>query len=401
MWRIGIRLALVAGVLLAVVVAWLCWEPRSTRYAELCRRAIEGRQWRELAGQSQSWTEAEPANAQAWLYRAEAAQHQQDLASVCRFLANVPPESEFGIHAWETRIELQFGPLNQPLAAAESCQRLLKSDPNSKVAHQRLIYFYAMTLQRRKLIEQVRDAVARSCEPREAYTYLFFADSLRLSNAGSQNLLWLESDPGSELFAVAQAIAIGEALEGQTPRDDPDVLAKIKESVDRRDRTLLELLQKYPHNLELLAFFLRQAVEQGDANRVADLLAEAPAEAEFDNRFWRYRGWLLQHHDDLVEAEAAYTQALKLHPLDWGTRHLLAGLMRRKGDLAEAGRHEQLVMLANPLRVQLQKQETVRWIPTQILKDLSAYAAGCQDRLIAESLNAQMQRFDRTKDPRK
>ena len=401
MWRIGIRLALVIGVLLVVVAAWVCLQPGATRYAELCRRAVEGRQWRELASQSQSWSEAEPANAQAWLYRAEAAQHQQDFAAVSRFLANVPPESEFGIRAWETRIELQFGPLNQPLAAVESCQRLLKSDPNSKVAHQRLIYFFAMTLQRRKLIEQVREAVARRCEPREAYTYLFFADSLRLSNAGSQNALWVESDPGSELFAVAQAIAIGEALEGQTPRDDPEVLAKIRESIERRDRTFQELLQKYPHNLELLAFFLRQAVEQGDANRVADLLAEAPAEAEFDNRLWRYRGWLLQHHDHLMEAEAAYQQALKLHPLDWGTRHLLAGLMRRKGELAEAGRLERLVMLANPLRVQLQKQETVRWIPTQILKDLADYAAGCQDQLIAESLHAQMQRFDRPKDPRK
>ncbi len=397
MRHIGVRFALVFGLLLVAVAVWVCREPGAARYAESCRRAVEDRQWRELASQSQSWSKAEPTNAQAWLYRGEAARQQQDFVAASQFLAKVPSESEFGIPALETRIELQFGPLNQPRAAVESCQRLLHADPNSKLAHQRLIYFFAFTLQRRKLIDQVRDAVARRCEPREAYTYLFFADSLRLSNAGSQNARWLQSDPASELFSVAMAVHIAEALEGQTPRDDPEVLAKVKESIERRNRTLQELLQKYPHNLELLANFLRQAVEQGDANRVTDLLTKAPTEAESDNRFWRYRGWLLQSHDDLVEAEAAYQQALKLHPLDWGTRHLLAGLMRRKGNLAEAGRLERLVMQANPLRVLLQQQETVRWIPTPILKDLAAYAAECQDHLIAESLHAQLQRFDRTK----
>lgn len=399
MQRLGFRIAVIVSVVLAAAV--VAWQFRGTNYSELCRKAVEQRQWTQLARLSQAWSDAEPGNAEAWMFRAEAARQQGDLVSANDFLGKVPPKSRFGLRALEARIELQFGPLNQPLTAVESCQALLQRDPDSKVAHQRLIYFFAFTLQRRKLIDQVRDAVARRCEPREAYTYLFLADSLRLSNAGFQNEHWLESDPTSELFSVAQAVHIAETLEGQTPRDDPVVLARVKESIKRRDRTLKELLQKYPHNLELLAFFLRQAVEQGDVNRVSDLLSQAPIEAESDNRFWRYRGWLLQSHDDLAEAEEAYRQALKLHPFDWGTRHLLAGLMRRKGNLVEAGHLEQLVMQANPLWVQLQQQETVRRIPPKLLNDLATYAEGCQDQLIAESLHAQLQRFDRMRGPMK
>lgn len=393
MQRIRFRIVVVIGVLLAV--AAVVWQFRGANYAELCHQAVEQRQWKQLSRLSQAWSDAEPDDAESWMYRAEAARQQGDLVSTNDFLGKVPPTSPFGVRALEARIELQFGPLNQPLAAVESCQALLQCDPASKVAHQRLIFFFAFTLQRQKLIEEIREAVTLRCEPREAYGYLFMADSLVLSNAGSQNARWLESDPTSELFAIAQAVHIAETLEGQIPRDDPEILSTMKEAIERRDRTLQDLLQKYPHNLELLAFFLRQAVERGDVARVNELLFQSPAEAEFDNRFWRYRGWLLQSDNDFSEAESAYRQALKRHPLDWTTRHLLAGLMRRKGDLAEAGRLEQLVLRANQLRRQFQQQETMRKIPPPVLKELAEYAAQCQDPLVAESLRSQMNRFGR------
>lgn len=402
MRRIGLRFAVFVCIGLAVsVVWWLFSDAHDAHYAEQCRQALKDRQWKELARLSQSWSEADPQNASAWLHRAEAAQQQRDFVSADRFLAKVPPTGELGVRALESRIELQFGPLNQPLAAAESCLSLLQCDPASQVAHQRLIFFYAFTLQRRKLIEEVRVAVARECEPREAYGYLFLADSLLLSNADSQNARWLESDPTNELFEVAQAIHIAETLEGQIPRDNPEFLATIKEGIERRDRTLLELLQKYPHNLELLAYHLRQSVDQGNVARVHELLLQSPPEAEFDHRFWRFRGWLLQSDDDLSEAEIAYRQALKLHPLDWSSRHLLAALMRRKGNLVEAERHDQLVLQANQLRRQIVQQPTMRALPPRLLSDLADYAEECEDFQIAESLRTQLQRFGGANGPRR
>ena len=391
MRRIGVRFAIVVCLGLAAAGAW--WQFGDAHYAEQCRQALKDRQWKELSRLSQSWSEADPKNAESWLLRAEAANQQRNFVAADGFLAKVPPTSEFGVRALVTRIELQFGPLNQPLAAVESCLSLLKCDPTSKVAHQRLIFFYAFTLQRRKLIEEARVAIARECEPREAYGYLFLADSLPLSNADSQNAHWLEPDLTNELFAVAQAVHIAETLEGQIPRDDPVLLENVKKGIERRDRTLQELLQKYPHNLELLAFHLRQSVERGDVNRVQELLLQSPAEAEFDNRFWRHRGWLLQNENELIEAEAAYRQALKLHPLDWSTRHLLAGLMRRKGELVEAERLDQIVLHANQLRRHFVEQPTMRAIPPRLLKELAEYAAECDDSLIAETLRAQMSRF--------
>ncbi|TXT20617.1 MAG: Uncharacterized protein FD138_4185, partial [Planctomycetota bacterium] len=371
------------------------------RYAEQCRLALRNRQWTELARLSQSWSEADPENAEAWLHRAEAAQQRRDFVAADEFLAKVRPTGEFGVRALETRIGLQFGPLNQPLAAVESCLHLLECDANSKVAHQRLIFFYAFTLQRRKLIDEARLAIARESEPREAYGYLFLADALLLSNADSQNVRWLESDPSSELFAVARAVHIAETLEGQIPRDDPVLLANVKKDIERRDRTLQELLQKYPHNLELLAFHLRQAVERGEVARVQELLLQSPAEAEFDNRFWRFRGWLLENDNDLTEAETAYRQALKLHPLDWSTRHLLAALMRRKGELADAERLDQVVLHANQIRREFVQQPTMRAIPPSLLKELAEYAGECDDSLIAETLRAQLSRFSGTTGSRK
>lgn len=400
MQHVGIRIGLPVGIFLSATAAWIWWQGRADRYADSCRRALAERRWEKLAELSESWSGAAPADAEAWLYRAEAAQRQQDFDAACRFLRNIPPDSTFGVHALESRIELHFGPLNQPLAAVESCQALLKRDPESKLAHQRLIYFFAFTLQRRRMMDQIREAVARGCEPREAYTYLFLVDSLLLSNAGSQNARWLLTDPSSELFSVAQAVHIAETLEGQIPRDSPQVLAQVKESIARKDRTLDDLFAKYPANLELLAYFLRQAVEQGNSDRVADLLAKSPVDAESDHRFWRYRGWLFQSHDDLVEAESAYRQALKLNPLDGGTRHFLAGLLRRKGDLPEAGQLERIALHANQLRRLLQQQKNARLIPQQVLIDLADYAAECEDLLIADSLRAQLRRFDNPTDPK-
>lgn len=394
MRRIGFRFAI--GVSIGLVVAVVWWFSGDVRYAEQCHQALNNRQWKELSRLSQLWSEATPKNAEPWILRAEAARQQGDFVSADEFLAKAPPTGEFGIRALEARLELQFGPLNQPLAAVDSCLNLLKYDPNSKVAHQRLIFFYAFTLQRQKLIDEARIAIARGCEPREAYGYLFLADSLLLSNADAQNARWLQSDPTNELFVVAQAVHIAESLEGQIPRDDPDLIATVKEGLERRDRTFRELLQKYPHNLELLAFHLRQAVERGDAARVHELLLQSPPEAEFDNRFWRYRGWLLQNDDDLPEAESAYRQALKLHPLDWNTRHLLAGLLRRKGEFAETERLDQLVLRANQLRLAFFQQPTMRTIPPRLLKELADYAVECDDSLVAESLRAQMSRFGGT-----
>ena len=391
MRRIGIRIAIVVCLGLAAVGAW--WKFGDAHYAERCREALKDRRWEELASLSQAWSASEPKNSESWLLRAEAANQRRDFVAADGFLAKVPPTSDFGVRALEARIELQFGALNQPLAAVESCLSLLQCDPKSKVAHQRLIFFYAFTLQRRKLIDEARVAISRECEPREAYGYLFLADSLLLSNADAQNARWLEPDPTNELFAAAQAVHIAESLEGQIPRDDPVFLAKIKEGLEQRDEALRKLLEKYPHNLELLAFLLRQSVERGDVARVQELLLQSPAEAEFDNRFWRFRGWLLQNDNELTEAEAAYRQALKLHPLDWSTRHLLAGLMRRKGELAEAERLEQIVLHANQLRRQFVEQPTMRAIPPRLLKQLADYAAECDDSLIAETLHAQLSRF--------
>jgi tetratricopeptide (TPR) repeat protein len=384
-------------VLILVAAAFLVFGRRhQTDYASACRQAFEGARWQELAELSQAWSTAEPARAEAWMYRAEAAQRNGNLAAAVEALKRVPltdPEAE---RAYGGLIELQFGPLNRPQDAAESCLALLEHHPESKLAHQRLIFYYAFTLQRQKLIQQVRRAVELRCEPKEAYTYLFLVDSLRLGNAAPQNGRWLESDPHSELFSVAQALHIAETLEGQVPRDDPKYVAEVQQARARRDRTLSELRVRFPENLELIAWFARRAVQDGDTQRLRELLTGAPDAAEHDHRFWRFRGWLLDQHNELDDAEAAYRQALTLHPLDGGTRPLLAALLRRKGKTSEAETMDRLAQQALRLNRLLGSQPTARAVPVSVLTDLADYAAKCGDELIADTLTAQLRKFGRS-----
>lgn len=381
-------------VLTCVAAAFLVFGRRGqTDYASACRQALEGERWEELAELAQAWSETEPTRAEAWMYRAEAAQRFGSWRLATDYLKRVPLTDADGERAAEALIEIQFGRLNRPQDAADSCLALLEQHPEAKLAHQRLIFYYAFTLQRQKLIQQIRRAVELRSEPKEAYAYLFLVDTLRLGNAGPQNGRWLESDPHSELFAVAQALHIAETLEGQIPRDDPKYVAEVQQAMARRDKTLRELRVRYPANLELIAWFARRAVQEGDAQRLQELLTGAPESSEHDHRFWRFRGWLLDQHDLLDEAEAAYRQALVLHPLDSGTRPLLAALLRRKGKVSDAEAMDQLAQHAHRLNRVLMEQPTPRAVPVSILADLADYAAKCGDTLIAGTLKSQLQKF--------
>ena len=55
---------------------------------------------------------------------------------------------------------LQFGALNEPIAAAETCKRILRLQPENAEAHRRLIFYYAMSRQRSPLVAEARRAIA-------------------------------------------------------------------------------------------------------------------------------------------------------------------------------------------------------------------------------------------------
>ena len=302
-------------------------------------------------------------------------------------------ESESGLMS---QMELQFGPLNRPADGAETCERILASNPKSAVARQRLIFFLAMTLQRTRLIHQTRLAIDTGNEPIEAYVYFFFADSLLFSNAVDMNSRWLLGDPDSELFEVAEAIFTAETLDLSVLLDDRDAAQATRHAASRKAAVMEKLLAKYPHNAELLAYNIRQHIQIGDVARVVQLLAQATVESEDDFRFWRFKGWVhVQRHQN-AEAEKAYRHAIELHPLDWSTRNMLAELLQLEERFDEVKQQREFVSRGNALHRELRHAPNARQVPREILMRLADYAKDCGEKQISDGLYRRLEKDTRS-----
>jgi tetratricopeptide (TPR) repeat protein len=259
------------------------------------------------------------------------------------------------------------------------------------MARQRLIFFLAMTLQRSRLQNQIRAAIDSESEPPEAFVYLFFLDSLHFSNATIWNGQWMQGNGDSELFEVAQAVCIAQTLDTSISMDDREESLAARRALEKKGPVMDELLERYPHNIELLAYHLRENVKSGNVGRVLSLLSHAPVESESDGRFWRYKGWVNFQRGELTAAEVAYHRALELHPLDWATRHFLAELCQRQQNFQGAGRLRELVSRANELRRALHAAPSAREVPEDVLRKLVRYAADCGDTQMADALQRRLQ----------
>jgi tetratricopeptide (TPR) repeat protein len=387
-----------AGWLLIAVLALSClWTGHSwwagSRVKSLgaeCRLAYERQDWSALESAARRWTESDADRVDAWLYLAEAANRRGDYAQAAKHLERIPASAPGAVNALIGLMDLQFGPLNRPLDGVATCERILMLEPDSAIAHQRLIFFSAMTLQRPKLIRQIRQAIERRCEPREAYVYLLLADSLRLSNGAASNTQWLASDPDSELFLAAQAVHTAVGLEGGIPQDAPEVVRVIRKAAAAKDQILADLLRRFPRNVELLAYQLGQSLTAGDVERVRQLLSQAPKAAEEDNRFWRFRGWFLAQNHQHEQAERAYGRALTLHPLDWTTRHQLAELHRRRGNFDEVARLQKLASQGRELAHRFLQSPNARAVAPQLFAELANYAEVCGDAQVASALQRRL-----------
>ena len=380
------------GTIAIVIVAgiWGRWwqTPVKEQLRRQCRDALHAHRWKVLQQYSTRWTTLDPQSGEAWMFLARALQKQGRFARAVDCLESVPDAAAEKGAAQLAEIELQFDMQNRPEDGAKTCQQVLKRDPHAVNVRRRLMFFLAMTLQRVRLIREIRRAMEAHAAPPEAYVYLFFADSesLHFSNGVAVNSRWLSGNPHSELFEVAEAVFIAQTLDASISMDDRKAAEATRHAQSRKGPVMAKLLRRYPHNLELLAYHLRESALAGDMNRVVALLAQAPVEAEGDNRFWRFKGWVHAHRNEFLKAEKAYRHALKLHPLDWSTRHLLAELLQRQQRYQEVEQLRKLVNRANVLRRELDAAPNARQVPRKTLVKLAAYAADCGDTQTAAAL---------------
>lgn len=125
------------------------------------------------------------------------------------------------------------------------------------------------------------------------------------------------------------------------------------------------LLDKYPHNLEVLAFHLDFEIYNGDEEKVWNLLQRCPPDGENDPRFWRYRGWYLASQGQYEDAEKALRKSLELHPPDWITWLNLANVLRRQ-EHSEAAEAAEISLAGKDLKRELFELPTARSVDKQL-----------------------------------
>ena len=382
--------AVAVGGLYGAVMVFRWWSERDL--AERCRAATASGRWAELAETAARWHRLNPQSVEPILYLADAAERRDAPSSAVEYLGQVPLDDPRAAAASERRMKLLFEPLNKPRAAARECERLLEIDPANTLARQRLVFFLAMTFQRVELIRRIRDGIAHGSFDQQDCVYLFFASELRFSNGPQVCGLWSRSEPDAELFVVARALHFSVGLEGGIPSDRPEVVERLRAEIRRRDATLAQLLERFPHNMEVLAHHLQQAAVTGDVERMSALLSQAPESAELDFRFWRFKGWLHSLQDELEAADRAFDAALTRHPIDWTTRHQQASVWRR---LARAGQpslkdnveqQQKLADQGRDLYRRLMVVKDVGAVDGPLLREMSEYAAGCGDVSFARAL---------------
>src|SRR5690348_3222302 len=129
-WTIAIILLVMAGAAGSARPAYRWWRGRLRKsYGSECRIARESRKWDELKRLAGEWSSRDPANADPWLFLAEAAQADGDLPAVASNLASIPETEPKAVLALIELAKLEFGPLNRPFEAEQACQKLLRLDP--------------------------------------------------------------------------------------------------------------------------------------------------------------------------------------------------------------------------------------------------------------------------------
>ena len=390
------RISLLSFAVIAVTIVAVVWPHfgRDAQRIELsakCRDLVQRQRWDELQSLAEPWSQWDSQNGEPWMFLGHVASNRRDWPAAVASYSRVPDTNPGFVAAMIQVSELSFEHLNDPLKGVDACQRILKVDPRAAGAQRQLIWFYAMTLQRAKLLKQIESAIKAQREPRESYAYYFLADSFRSKFAMQLNQRWQTTAPDEEAFQVARLLHLSNE-DADTPDATTADADETSSAAGRSKRELLEkLLTRFPHNIELLAYLAQDRLNSGDAAGAATLLSQAPPSAEHDSRFWLIQGWLHESNNNLEEAATAYHRALKLHPMDWNSLNRLAVVERRRKKLEEVERLTKLVQRAHTLRKQLRELPAIEKVTPEIMFEMASLAHDCGDQTIGPALRRRIE----------
>jgi tetratricopeptide (TPR) repeat protein len=171
------------------------WPPSLKDLKTEYQRAVSARNWSRAEATATRWTKLAPDSSDAWMQLSNALYQQKKYEAALECLNKIvapPTKVEMANLA---KMELQFGPLNRAIEGAATCVAIISTNPRATVARQQLIQFLAMTLQRTRLVREVRSAIDAGAEPSDSYFYLFFIDVLPFANGAELNRHFLSGDP--------------------------------------------------------------------------------------------------------------------------------------------------------------------------------------------------------------
>ena len=310
-------------------------------FQQRCNELSAEGKWEELAPLAKRWSEIEPQAADPWLFRANAAEGIKDWEAVAANLDRVPRTDPRAAAALVRKAIAEFEPLNRPWQGMQTCDEILELEPRVLIAHKQTIFFCAMTLQRAEMVRRIRRAISVRRESPESYIYLVGASWLYSGALYRHNTHWLKGDPDSELFQVAQAMQV--------------YTSQAKSDLERSAEfehipTPEQMLERYPHNLELIAFLLSRTITAGDLEQVQSLLQRIPTEvADKDARFWRARAWCQDAAGELEQSEQSLRKSYALDRYWWQVHFQLHDLLRRLGRREESDQFLKIYQLSKEL----------------------------------------------------
>ena len=354
--------------------------------AQRSREAVQKQDWETAAPLVEDWARRDPNDAEAWIALADVAKAQGDFEATAEGLRRVPSTDSRYVKLQLLRADLLLNALNHPDDAISAWRDVLAAEPNNPVPHQRILYIHSMTLNRRELALQIREAIRQRAEPPEAYGYLLSIPNLMFTDGYVRVEKWLKANPDDEALSVAYAIFRERSSAGKEIRDFGTT-----PTGSSPESPYQEALRRYPQNLELLAFQIDGVISRADMPALGQLLQKLPAEAEKDSRFWRFIATYQDSQRKTREAATSLHKAVELHPMDWKAHHELGTIERVLGNSAEAARHAELGVRGKLLERRFFELTNAAQADPPLMRALLRYAKDCGDKEAIEGLTFRLQ----------
>lgn len=350
-----------------------------------CPQAAQANDWRRLEQVSSEWLRAEPHSVHAKFWLGEALQSQGKFSEALGFLEQIGLQEPRGVDAAIRTMHIQLFVNHRPSAAMRIASDLLDSDPSLPDPIRVRIYFFAMTFQRDKLLQEITTAIRYRADLPEHYIHLMLLEDLSFRDGSAVVGRWLEHDKAlvesmSDCLFIHSILADREAAINTGESHGRTLIAGLREKCRAK-------LEENGTNVAILELAIRLELEAGNHTMVEDLLQKVPESYVNDPVVWLHRGKLSLDRDDLADAESSLERALQLLPTGWKSRGYLATVKRLRGFAKDAEKLQEISAAGAHIVGACILLKSNREVPNSLLKEISAYAKKCHADSIAIAID--------------